>query len=379
MLKKPRKAGRMSPTRVLITIVASLLIGEMITMALFIFIPFLRVRYNVFLNSFISISILSPILYFFLFRPMVIEVEERKRAEDALAKNEHFLSNIFGSIQDGISILDKNMNIIRVNAAMERWYEHSMPLVGKKCYEAYHGRKAICEICPTYKTLQTGEAAHEIVPKVGPSGEVSGWVDVYSFPLVDPDSNVLSGVIEYVRDVTDRKQAEEALLRRDYQLEVLSRTSVHINAVLEVPIILRTLIASAMELVGSEGGMAGLLHGGKMVFTEYNREGKVFPINYSFSKGEGVPGWVMETMKPYYSNDAEHDPHVMHEIRRALNYHNLAAVPIISRKGILMGCFEIHNKLEKHAFDVLDMFMLHGLAASAAVALENAEILTGKK
>jgi PAS domain-containing protein len=370
---------RLSPTRVLVTIAASILIGETLVMSLFIFIPALRVRYNIFLDTFMSICVLSPALYFFLFRPMVLEIEERKRIEAALLKSEHFLSNVFSSIQDGISVLDKNMNIIRVNPAMEKWYEHAMPLVGKKCYKAYHGRKAVCEICPTYKTLQTGEAAHDIVPKTGPKGEIAGWFDIYSYPLVDPDSNKVTGAIEYVRDVTDRKQAEEALLRRDYQLEVLSRTSVHINAVLDIPIILRTLVASAMELVGSEGGAAALLTNGKMVFKEYNREGRVLPIEYKYGRSEGVPGWVIETMKPYYTNDAEHDPHVIQEIRKALGYHNLATVPIISRKGVLLGCFEIHNKLENHPFDVLDMFMLHGLAASAAVALENAEIVSGLK
>jgi PAS domain S-box-containing protein len=370
-------ARRLSPTRVLVTIAASILIAESFVISLFIFIPFLRMRYNVFLDTFMSICILSPTLYFFLFRPMVIEIEERKRVEAALEANERFLTNVFSSIQDGISILDKNMNIIRVNHTMEKWYAHSAPLVGKKCYDAYHGRKDMCEICPTYRTVQSGEAAHDIVPKIGPGGQNLGWVDVYSFPLVDPDTNKLTGVIEYVRDVTDKRQAEEAILRRDYQLEVLSRTSVHINAVLEVPIILRTLVASAMELVGSEAGTAGLYQNGKMVFKEYNREGKIMSIDYSFSKGEGISGWIIETMKPYYTNDAEHDPHVSPGFQKLFGFHNLAIVPIISRKGVLLGCFEMYNKLDNHPFDVLDMFMLHGLAASAAVALENAEILSG--
>ena len=35
---------------------------------------------------------------------------------------ENFLNDVFDSIQDGISILDKDMNIVRVNKAMEKWY-----------------------------------------------------------------------------------------------------------------------------------------------------------------------------------------------------------------------------------------------------------------
>jgi PAS domain S-box-containing protein len=139
------------------------------------------------------------------------EMAERKRAEESLREGERFLSSIFTSIQDGLSILDNEFNIVRVNPTMERWYSHAMPLVGKKCYEAYHGRSQRCEVCPTYQTINTGKGAYEVVPKTGARGEIVGWLDLYSFPLIDKVTGKMRGVIEYVRDISDRKQAEEAL------------------------------------------------------------------------------------------------------------------------------------------------------------------------
>jgi len=139
------------------------------------------------------------------------EMAERKRAEESLREGERFLSSIFTSIQDGLSILDNEFNIVRVNPTMERWYSHAMPLVGKKCYEAYHGRSQRCEVCPTYQTINTGKGASEVVPKAGARGEIVGWFDLYSFPLIDKVTGKMRGVIEYVRDISDRKQAEEAL------------------------------------------------------------------------------------------------------------------------------------------------------------------------
>ena len=68
----------------------------------------------------------------------------------ALEERERFLNNVFSSIRDGISILDPDMRIIRVNPAMETWFAHQMPLVGKKCYEAYQLRNEPCEICPSH-------------------------------------------------------------------------------------------------------------------------------------------------------------------------------------------------------------------------------------
>ncbi|MBM3255626.1 MAG: PAS domain S-box protein, partial [Candidatus Omnitrophica bacterium] len=111
---------------------------------------------------------------------------EHKKAEEAIMSGERFLSSIFNSIQDGISILDRELNIVRVNPTMEKWYKHYMPLEGKKCFHAYHGRKEPCKICPSRITIETGVACYEVVPRTGVGGEIVGWLDLYSFPLIDP-------------------------------------------------------------------------------------------------------------------------------------------------------------------------------------------------
>jgi two-component system, cell cycle sensor histidine kinase and response regulator CckA len=145
----------------------------------------------------------------------VQDITQRKKAEEALKEGERFLTNIFSSIQDGISILDTELNILRVNPAIEQWYSHAMPLIGKKCYKAYHGRSERCEVCPTYQTINTGKGAYEVVPKTGKGGEIVGWLEVFSFPLIDTSTKKMNGVIEYVRDITGRKRAEEVLRRSE--------------------------------------------------------------------------------------------------------------------------------------------------------------------
>ena len=154
------------------------------------------------------------------------DVTEQRRMEAALKKGEHFLRSIFSSIQDGISILDRNLEIIQVNATMERWYAHAMPLVGRKCFEAYHGHSHPCDICPTRQTLKTGKRAVELVPLTGPQGQ-EGWLELFAFPLEDVTTGELIGVIEYARDITARRKAEaerellERELRQSQKLEAL--------------------------------------------------------------------------------------------------------------------------------------------------------------
>ena len=119
-------------------------------------------------------------------------------------KRGRLLSSIFTSIQDGISILGKDYRIVLVNHTMERWYRHAMPLVGKKCYNAYHGRKRMCKICPSRRVFADGMPHSEVIPKVGRNRRVVGWIELYSFPFFDENTGSLQGVIEYVRDITER-------------------------------------------------------------------------------------------------------------------------------------------------------------------------------
>ena len=156
---------------------------------------------------------------------MVTDISEQKRVEDELNQREQFLSKIFASIQDGISVVDSELRIIRVNPTMERWYSQAAPLVGKKCFEIYRENSEPCEECPTLEALNTGRPASKVVPKRGPDGATKGWLDLYSFPFMDQATGKVEGVIEYVRDITERKESEDNLQFEHERFQMLAHNA----------------------------------------------------------------------------------------------------------------------------------------------------------
>ncbi len=139
------------------------------------------------------------------------DITSQKQAEEAILEGEKFLSSVFASILDGISVLDADFGIVKVNATMEKWYGHALPLVGKKCYEAYHGRTEPCQPCPALLTMQTGEPHSETIPLEGADGQRLGWLDVNAFPWVKRSTGETKGVIQFIRDITYRVAAERTV------------------------------------------------------------------------------------------------------------------------------------------------------------------------
>jgi hypothetical protein len=78
-----------------------------------------------------------------------------ENGECGLQDGRHFLDQVFNGIGDGISILDIDLNIIRVNKAITGWYPHIKNNMGKKCYEIYQGRSRPCDPCPTLNAIKS--------------------------------------------------------------------------------------------------------------------------------------------------------------------------------------------------------------------------------
>jgi len=147
------------------------------------------------------------------------DITERVRTRDELQKRENFLQAVFDGIEDGISVLDSSLTILRVNKATEKMFEQSLPLPGKKCFQAYLGAAEPCTVCPTQRALKTLTPQMEEIPVVGAEGQ-RRWLELHAFPLSDADGKC-TGVIKYLRDITERHAAADELARSEIKYRTL--------------------------------------------------------------------------------------------------------------------------------------------------------------
>ena len=167
----------------------------------------------------------------------------------------------------------------------------------------------------------------------------------------------------------------QKLVRSERQLRILCNASRELNHELSLPAIQRALVEFGMQLVDATSGASGMLHDDCIVFEQYCEIDTWREIDYRFKRGEGVPGWVADNLKPYLSHDAAQDPQVISAVQKKLDFRTLVDVPVIDQNETLIGCLELHNKAGGEHFNEQDIEMLEGLAAVAAVAINNASLI----
>lgn len=171
----------------------------------------------------------------------------------------HLYKQVLDSIPDGVTVQDKDFNVIYQNDAMINAFGDC---VGKKCYSCYEKRDEICDGCGVSVAFETKKTTIVLRTAFEKDGSTSYWENACE-PLFDSEGNIIAGV-EICRNITDRVSLESAVKERNIKLGQVNKQLKNQTVSLESAMAeLKETQAQLIEL-SRQAGMAevavGILH-----------------------------------------------------------------------------------------------------------------------
>jgi len=152
------------------------------------------------------------------------DISDRKRAEAALQEKEQYLRLILNNIPQQVFWKDTNLTFLGCN---RNWAEAAQindpeEIIGKTDYDVLPSREIAEQFRQQDRQIIESDTPqlHLIAPKVRSSDGKTVWLDISKIPIHDANQNVI-GILGVIEDITQRKQAEEALQAEQQKAELL--------------------------------------------------------------------------------------------------------------------------------------------------------------
>ena len=146
------------------------------------------------------------------------DLSDRKKMERELQQAHAELDQIFQTASVAMRLVDGNFNVMKIN----KTFEHltgvkEVDAIGKKCHEIFSGPTCFTDQCPMHRIRNGMEMVESYVDKERTDGKSIPCI-LTATPFVGPDGDIV-GVVESFRDITELKNAQDAVESERDKLE----------------------------------------------------------------------------------------------------------------------------------------------------------------
>jgi len=220
------KAQR-TPLQIIFIIAFSIFVAEAAVMMVFYFTHGLPELLKTLIDPFVLVLTLSPILYLFIFRPLILLIEERAAAEKELRKERDRAQRYLDVAGVMLVVLDSEGRVILINRKGCRTlgYEEK-EILGKNWLDNFIPRKLRGEVELAFERLKKGEAGGDGYfenPVLTKSGEER--TILWQNRALKDEKGAFIGVLGSGEDITERKRAEKALKESENRYLLVHNTA----------------------------------------------------------------------------------------------------------------------------------------------------------
>jgi PAS domain S-box-containing protein len=306
-------------------------------------------------------------------RPAKVEQseEERKQAEEALRESEEKYRSLVERANDGITIIQGGVVRFTNTSLVEMW-GGTVEEVLETPFANYIHPDELPAMLKRYQQRMAGEdipSLYETVLRRRDGSKVYVEINAGVIAYLGKPADLVT-----VRDITERKRAEDAVLQRAEELAALQATVLEIASPHDLPSLLHTIVERAARLLNANSG--------GMYFCDPARDEVRCVVSYNTPRdftgtvlkyGQGAAGTVAQTRKPLIIDDYRTWSKRADAFEKEQPFSAVLSVPMLWH-GQVTGIIHVLHNVETRHFTEADLDLLTLFANHAAVAVENTHL-----
>ena len=300
-----------------------------------------------------------------LITPLGQEIAGREQIEAALRESEERFRTLSDLTLEGVAIHDRG-RIVEANLSLARLFGYDLEeLIGLSVLElAAPESRAVMQA--HYR--QPGEERYEVTGRRKDGTTFPAEIHSREVPYQGRLLRVGS-----VRDMTERKQTEEALRRQNEELAALHDTTLGLINQLDPTQLLEAIIARAAALIGTPHGYLYVVEPDEQTLITHLGIG-IFAqqIGYRLQWGEGLSGRVWATGEPLATEDYNQWPGHQGDLER-LGLHAIVGIPLRSGSEVV-GVIGLAFAEPGRRIGSDEIALLTRFGQLASLAMENARL-----
>lgn len=302
-------------------------------------------------------------------------ITRHNEAKEAVEESERKYRNLVTDINDGFFISDRKGIITFANTAFARIYGFDDPkeLTGIPLLEFIDPgvRKEVADIF--LKGLETGKFPKIVEARIFRKDGSTAFVQMN--PDLYVEGRSLIGIRGIMLDITERKAAEEEMLRSRHDLSILNNVASVINQTIDMNELCSKILSTlkGLDMFHSDfKGVIFILEGERMKLVSHIGHSDYFvDLHSEMRVGDCLCGLAANTGESIISGDS------LNDLRLTIRYigmptHGSIVIPLKAREDVIgVLCLYIPAGFE---MDERDIRLLKSVANQAGVALDNSRM-----